>query len=196
MQVRDLGAAPLSPRSHPLTPSVGRRFLRQHNSRPSYTVCPNRLENRFPKPPPCMSGALSADGHIPRMGAHDPGVPRANSSLARPERRHSPRTRGHPHHRNTESRICCLTGGPSEPGTEVAELPMEELPFPRDTALGLCKRRAKGLLWVSCISSKSCRAAPVCSKTSWVGWICVPQAHHCTGEEEQHHQPYPQTGLR
>lgn len=73
---------------------------------------------------------------------------------------------------------------------------MEEPPFPRDTSLGLCKRCAKGLLWLLCTSSKSSRVAPVCSKTGWVGWVYVPQAHHCIGEEEQHHQPHPQTGLR
>ena len=96
-----LGVGLPSPHSHPLATSIGRRFLRQHDSRPSYTgaaltICwasPCCLENHFPKPPPSISGALSADGHIPSTGAHDADVPRANPSLARPEQRRSPRTR-------------------------------------------------------------------------------------------------------
>lgn len=83
-------AAGLSPVLHPICPGW---------------VSLRRPESRLPEPLPSPSGALAADGHLLRMGAHGPGVPQANPSLASPKQRRSPRTRGRPRRRNTESRL-------------------------------------------------------------------------------------------
>ena len=169
------------------------------------TICwasPCCLENHFPKPPPSISGALSADGHIPSTGAHDAGVPRANPSLARPEQRRSPRTccgdgAAHaaeiPSHAFAASLGASLSPAPWRGERRRSCRQRSRLPpGTRHGDLGSASSAGREYLWIMCISSKCCRADPVCWKTGWVGWVYMLRVHHCTSEEEQHHQPHPQ----